>query len=221
MEEHHRKIAEIALSAGQRYSLALAGGYAVQAHGIGTRPSGDVDLFLDWQRRGEFADALAAVTGALKAAGLDVHIVARGETFARLLISGHTPGADPEKLEIAADWRSHEPVLLAIGPVLHADDAVANKMSALYGRALARDFLDVEAILVSGRYTRERLLELAAAADPGFEPPMFADALGALTQITDAAFAEYGTPADDVGALRHRFAAWRTELIKNQRSSPA
>jgi hypothetical protein len=57
------------------------------------------------------------------------------------------------------------PVLLEIGPVLHADDAVANKMAALYGRALARDFLDIDAILASGRYTRERLLELASSTD--------------------------------------------------------
>jgi predicted nucleotidyltransferase component of viral defense system len=32
--------------------------------------------------------------------------------------------------------------MLEIGPVLQSDDAVANKMAALYGRALARDFLD-------------------------------------------------------------------------------
>jgi len=37
----------------------------------------------------------------------------------------------------------------------------------LYAIALARDFLDVDAILASGRYSRERLLDLAAAADDG------------------------------------------------------
>ena len=42
---------------------------------------------------------------------------------------------------------------------------------------------------MSGRYTREQLLELAAEADHGFDRILFADALGALTQITDAAFA--------------------------------
>jgi hypothetical protein len=40
-----------------------------------------------------------------------------------------------------------------------------------------------------------------------FDRHMFADALGALTQITDAAFAEYGTPAQDIADLRDRFAA--------------
>jgi hypothetical protein len=110
-------------------------------------------------------------------------------------------------------WRAHDPVQLAIGPVLHADDAVANKVCALFGRALPRDFLDVNAVLLSGRYSREQLLELAAEADRGFDRLIFADALGALTQITDVAFAEYRTDPDTIADLRHRFAQWRHELI--------
>jgi hypothetical protein len=33
MEPRHERIAKIALTAGARYGLALAGGYAVQMHG--------------------------------------------------------------------------------------------------------------------------------------------------------------------------------------------
>jgi hypothetical protein len=55
MDPRHRQLAEIALqAAGSAYGLALAGGYAVRAHGMGDRPSGDVDLFTDWQRRADF-----------------------------------------------------------------------------------------------------------------------------------------------------------------------
>jgi hypothetical protein len=213
VEDHHRKIAKIALSAAGKYSLALAGGYAIQAHGIGSRLSGDVDLFVNWARREDFDDAVDAVTSALQAEGMEVTVVARDQTFARLLVTDPAADGEPDKLELAADWRAHDPVTLEIGPVLHADDAVANKMAALYGRALARDFLDIDAILASGRYSRDRLLELAAASDAGFDKRMFADALGALTQITDAAFAEYGISAEDITVLRHRFASWRTSLL--------
>jgi hypothetical protein len=66
-----------------------------------------------------------------------------------------------EKVELLAD----DPVQLDIGPVLHSDDAIANKACALFGRALPRDFLDVDVAITSGRYTREQLLDLAAAAD--------------------------------------------------------
>jgi hypothetical protein len=124
-----------------------------------------------------------------------------------------------EKLELSVDWRAHDPVQLDVGPVLHPDDAVANKVCALFGRALPRDFLDVDATLMSGRYTREQLLELAAAADGGLDPLIFADALGALTQITDAAFAEYGTDTNALTDMRHRFAEWRRLLIEKRPSS--
>ncbi len=97
--------------------------------------------------------------------------------------------------------------------MLHADDAVANKLCALFGRALPRDFLDVDAALMSGQYTRGRLLELAAKADHGFDWLLFADALGALTQITDAAFAEYHVRSSDFADMRHRFGEWRRDLM--------
>ena len=89
----------------------------------------------------------------------------------------------------------------------------------MFGRALPRDFLDVDAMLMSGRYTREQLLELAAAADRGFDPLIFADALGALTLITDAAFAEYGTDPRAIADMRRRFAEWRRQLIEKRVSS--
>jgi len=75
------------------------------------------------------------------------------ETFTRLILTDPADGAE-EKVELSVDWRAHDPVQLAIGPVLHADDAVANKVCALFGRALPRDFLDVDAAIMSGRYTR-------------------------------------------------------------------
>jgi hypothetical protein len=40
VEDHHRTIAKVALSAAGKYSLALAGGYAIQAHGIGSACTG-------------------------------------------------------------------------------------------------------------------------------------------------------------------------------------
>lgn len=140
-----------------------------------------------------------------------MNIAIRNETFARLLLTD-AEDVDPEKLELSADWRAHPPVQIEIGPVLHPDDAVANKMIALFGRAEARDFLDVDAAVTSGRYSRERLLELAASADAGFDRLMFAEALGSLAQRTDTDFDEYDVTADDLRAMRGRFADWRGHL---------
>jgi hypothetical protein len=156
MEPGHRRIAEIALAAAGGYGFALAGGYAVRAHGMGTRPSGDVDLFTDWHRRADFPAAVRVVVEALEKHGYAVATAASAETFVRLLVDAGD-GTGSEKVELSADWRAHPPVLLDIGPVLHPDDAVANKMGALYGRALPRDFLDIDAAITSGRYSRDRL----------------------------------------------------------------
>lgn len=212
MEPRHRAIAKIALSAAGEHGFALAGGYAIREHGMGQRPSGDVDLFTDWHQRADFPAAVAVVVTALTEEGYSVTTSASGDTFARLLVTSPGPEAAEDKLEMAADWRAHPPVLLDIGPVLHPDDAVANKMCALYGRALPRDFLDVEAAIISGRYTRERLLDLAANADSGFTPDLFADALGVLTQITDDAFHQYDIPSTSITALRQHFSEWRQKL---------
>lgn len=211
MEPRHERIAKLALGAGARFGLALAGGYAVSAHGMGNRPSGDVDLFTSWQHRDEFSELTAAVVAALDDAGYKASVVMSAATFARLTVTA--PDGTEDKVELSADWRAHEPVQLDIGPVLHADDAVANKVCALFGRALPRDFLDVDAAVTSGRYTHEHLLELAADADLGFDRLLFADALSALPQITDAAFAEYRTDPAMISGMRHRFAQWRQDLL--------
>jgi hypothetical protein len=214
VKDAHRKIAKIALDAGGRHGLALAGGYAVRVHGMGSRPSEDVDLFADWQRRAEFSAAVAAVVGALEAAGYRVTVGTRFETFARLFIApAEDPEAISEKLELSADWRGNPPVMLEIGPVLHPDDAVANKMCALFGRAQPRDFLDIDAVLASGRYSHDRLLELAANADAGFDQMMFAGALSALDEMVESDFAEYQTSAEQIAGMRERFASWRDELL--------
>lgn len=78
----------------------------------------------------------------------------------------------------------------------------------------------MDAALASGRYSREQLLELATASDGGFDPLLFAEALGALTQITDAAFAECRVPLDTIAKMRHRFADWRQPCQKVSSSEP-
>ncbi|GHJ18343.1 hypothetical protein TPA0908_63380 [Micromonospora sp. AKA38] len=57
MLSRHRRITEIALGAAGRFGFALAGGYAVSAHGMGNRMSGDVDLFTAWHSRDSFLQA--------------------------------------------------------------------------------------------------------------------------------------------------------------------
>ena len=47
MDDFHSRVVRVGLAALARYGFALAGGYAVQVHGLVERPSEDVDLFTD------------------------------------------------------------------------------------------------------------------------------------------------------------------------------
>lgn len=211
MNPFHERLIHVGLTAAGPHGFALAGGYAVQANGFLERFSEDVDLFTASPRRDEFDAAVAAVVDAYHADGLHVDIDTRFETFARLAVTDPTIGAE-SKVELAVDWRAHEPIQMAIGPVLHPDDAVANKMCALFGRAFARDFVDVDAAACSGRYSREDLLALAHDADGGFDRRMFGQALDQATALDDADFAAYGISGRQLDQMRARFADWRAEL---------
>ncbi|HZM79162.1 MAG TPA: nucleotidyl transferase AbiEii/AbiGii toxin family protein [Candidatus Limnocylindrales bacterium] len=206
----HQGLARIGLDAGQRYGFALAGGYAVQAAGFLKRPTKDIDLFTAWERRDEFDTAARAIIDAYLAAGLSVQAERRHDTFTRLTVSD---GVQTAKVELGVDLRRNEPVRTSIGPVLHPDDAAANKIRALYERAHASDFIDIDAALRSGRYDRSTLLQLGERSDITFDRSVFADAL-AQAQLLDADdFARYGLVGADLDSLRHRFALWRAELL--------
>lgn len=198
MDPFHERLARIGLGAVRRYGFCLAGGYAVQAHGFIERRSEDVDLFTTAD--GDLPAAVDALADALRREGLAVAIVRRSPTFARLDVTDPGNGANAP-IELGVDWRRFLPADLDIGPVLHADDAVANKVCALFGRGELRDYVDVDAIVGSGRYSVESLLALAADHDPGFDTAMFADALRAVRRFAPTAFATYGLSPDDAEAL--------------------
>jgi hypothetical protein len=201
-------------------ALLWLGAARSRVHGILDRPSEDVDLFTAWDRREEFATAVDAVAQAYQSHGFGVTVVQRFQTFARLEVTDPGQPDKPRKVELAANWRSQPPMMLEIGPVLHVDDVVAGKMSALFTRAEPRDFLDVDATVASGRYTHEDVCQLAEQADAGFDRRLFADMLGMLDRYTDRRFAAYGTTEDQIAGMRERFATWRAELLAGLNDQP-
>jgi len=218
VDAFHQGLARMGLDAAERYGFALAGGYAVQAAGFLKRPTEDIDLFTAWERRGDFDTGAQAIVDAYVAAGLTVQAERRHDSFTRLTVSD---GVRTATVELGVDSRAHKPVRKSIGPVLHPDDAVANKMRALYERAHACDFIDIDAVLRSGRYDRSTLLKLAERSDITFDRTVFADAL-AKTQLLDADdFAPYGVAGSDLDRLRDRFALWRAELLDTPRTDQA
>jgi Nucleotidyl transferase AbiEii toxin, Type IV TA system len=213
MDPFHEQLARVALDAAGSFGFALAGGYAVQAHGFLNRRSSDIDLFAQASAEFDFTQAVDVVIAAYLREGFQVETELRSASFARLDVRS---AADSAKVELGLDWRKNEPIRLAVGPVLHADDAVANKVCALFGRAEVRDYVDVDAILTSGRYTEDELLDLAADHDPGFDQSWFAEALAAIDRLPDSLFQPYGMRPEDTSALRERMRTWARRISSAQ-----
>ncbi|MFI1381832.1 nucleotidyl transferase AbiEii/AbiGii toxin family protein [Embleya sp. NPDC020886] len=208
MDPLHARLARVGLAVAASYGFVLAGGYAVQAHGFLDRISDDVDLFTDITDSTAFSEAVDRVAAAYRADGFTVDVALLGDVFARFAVIDETGRA--AKVEMGCDWRSNPPAHLDIGPVLHPDDAVANKVTTLFGRAAPRDYLDVDAALASGRYTPDRLLELAEEHDAGFDRPYFALALQAVDRWPDREYAVYGVNEEQIAHMRERLKEWAT-----------
>lgn len=137
--EVQRRVTRIALAGIAHAGFALAGSGAMREHGVIERPTEDVDLFTSTQDVEQFAAAVRQVVALLRRSGFDAEESRRASQFARL----HVRVTDETHVDIdlGVDWREQDPVILDVGPVLSLRDAVGNKVSALYSRGEARDYL--------------------------------------------------------------------------------
>ncbi|KRV47596.1 hypothetical protein AQ490_06810 [Wenjunlia vitaminophila] len=212
MDDLHLRLIRLGLETlSDDFGFALAGGYAVRAHGVLERSSDDVDLFMPIERRDEMPAATERLVTVLRDHGYGVEVVQRVEAYVRLVVTDPVSGRDT-KVELVAEFLQHPPVPSRWGPVLHRDDVAAGKVQALFSRAEARDFLDVHALLRAG-YTRQRLVELAAARDAGFDRSVLADMLAGVGRFSDRQFLVYGVDQPRIDAVRAEFADWRAELL--------
>ncbi len=115
MDPFHERLARVGLAALAEYGFALAGGYAVQAHGILDRPSEDIDLFTTLASEARFAEAVRVAAAAFAADGLSVEVLVENPGFARLLVIDASGGRS-SKVELGIDWRQYPPTTLDIGP---------------------------------------------------------------------------------------------------------
>jgi hypothetical protein len=211
-----RKVAAIALEAGQPWGFALAGAVALMEHGLIDRPTEDVDAFSPRDRAAK--DGAGAVEAALRAAGLAVERVDKTgglsdlfygleDDLAEWVIT--VPGSGEQCVLQLAHWRrGHAPVNMAIGPVLHIEDAIGGKAHACAARAQVRDFLDLAAILHQLPYTTAQVIAFAKRLDPDLTDEEFAEAGQRLDRMPDRAFSRFGLGPDDVAQLRQQFTDW-------------
>lgn len=208
-----RELTRVALDALNGRAFALAGSGAIREHGIVDRATQDIDLFTNNMDAAAFESAIDELIHHLRDTDHAVDEVRRTPQFAQLRIT--TAGRSVD-MDLAMDWREREPVILSVGPVLSLEDAVGSKVNALYTRAEARDYLDVDAIRAFGHFTDAQLMNAAAERDAGFDKAMFARQLDQVQRIRLERVARYGVDAAQFDAIKGRFAQWAAELRGQQ-----
>lgn len=208
--ELQRSVTRTALAGIAEAGFVLAGSGAIREHRILLRPTEDIDLFTTSEHLEHFAGAVEQVIADLREQDLTVEEIRRAAHFARLRVSA--PDGNQFDLDLGVDWREQEPVSSDVGPMLSLVDAVGNKVSALYSRGEARDYVDVDAIRRDGRFTDEELMDAAADRDPGFDVGMFARQLDAVRRLQPAQVARYGLGAEDLEGIKDRCLRWAAQL---------
>lgn len=185
----------------------LAGGYALQAHGYGTRESDDIDLFTNVMDAENFAAAVDQLVSAYDASGFSVEVARRAPLFARLVVDSAA------KVDLGVDHRQRPPVLSEVGAVLSEADSIGSKVGAVYSRLEPRDFIDVQSVLDSGRHTPATLLALADQREAlPLDRPMFAAQLRGGARLPDTGFSRYGATPDQIARIRRTATEWALEL---------
>lgn len=140
----------------------LAGGAALLAHGLTTRPTRDLDFFA--KQPGDVVRARDQLEEAVTAHGWAVERIRDATTFCRLVVHGPSDVL----IDLAIESPPSQPAVVSVvGPTFAPEELAGRKLLALFDRAEARDFTDV--YLLAERYGRDLLFAQAAALDAGLD----------------------------------------------------
>jgi hypothetical protein len=205
------QVAAIISSLPEAEGFALAGGGALIIRGEIHRGTRDLDFF---GLNAAAVDRLVPVVERrLVRAGYQVERTHTGPGFARLSVQGL---GDRTEVDLAADARlfpaEHGPngVLL-----LSSRELAVDKVLAVFGRAEARDFLDL--MNLESSFDMTQLFELASEKDRGFSPAVFAEMTERFERLGRNEFAtnEEGYRQITVAVVRWRTLAKRLAMERD------
>jgi predicted nucleotidyltransferase component of viral defense system len=183
----------------------LAGGAALLAQHLSTRPTEDLDFFTA-PERGHVPAARDALEDAARQRGWTAERIHDSDTFCRMVIRSLDAGV---LIDLAVNAPPDLPAsATTAGPTLAPEELAGHKLLALFDRAAARDFTDVYVLV--RRFGKDVMLARATQIDAGFDTKVLADMIATLSRFTDN---EIPVPEDSSAAeLRAFYAAWRSEL---------
>lgn len=192
------RIARLLSGLPEARDFALAGGAALIAHRVIDRLTNDLDFFATTSKAP--IQLLPTLEAALTDDGLAVERLRVSESFIRLQVSSDE---DSTLVDLAFDARMASPVSTELGVTLAVSELAADKTLALFGRAAARDFLDVDALVQQLGW--DELERLAKEKDTGFDRQVMVGMLRTFGAIDPG---DFDIDADSYQQLRARVAEW-------------
>jgi hypothetical protein len=147
---------------------------------------------------------------ALQAAGFEVRRVREGPGFVRLAVERDS---DTTEVDLAVDARRFPLEIDDDLPLLNATELAVDKVLAIFGRAEARDFVDLAAVV--DNFGLDALFKLAARKDPGFSIEVFAEMLGRFDRLRRDEFSIEGTA---YARLSEKVRGWRKMSMELDRT---
>ncbi|MGH3490133.1 MAG: nucleotidyl transferase AbiEii/AbiGii toxin family protein [Actinopolymorphaceae bacterium] len=198
-------VAQLFFQLTESRGFVVAGGAALIASGLVSRPTNDIDLFAVHNNSTSIQQAATSFEEAAHQQRWTTRRVVDQPEFVRLVVDD---GAETLAIDLGRDSPpAQPPQTTVLGPTLADHDLAARKTLALYGRAEGRDFADVYHL--ADKFGRDRLLEWAHNQDPGFNTTVFADMLTALNRLRDH---DIPIPPRQIQDLRSYFADWAASL---------
>jgi hypothetical protein len=199
-----QRLVKIFLSLEETNNFALAGGAALVWLGIVDRTTHDLDLFAPFTP--EIRPGVESFKDAITREGLGFEVVSSSPSFVRLVVTSEE--GEKVLVDSGQDSRLHEPQHTALGRMLSLPDLAADKLLALFGRAEARDYLDL--FFLAKHFPIDTIMAWAKEKDPGLDFYVLAVMIGKLERH---ARREFETDDATLAAVITFFQEFRAHLI--------
>jgi predicted nucleotidyltransferase component of viral defense system len=206
LSEFQIQVARMFFSLPESDGFLLAGGSALLAGGLTSRPTQDLDFFGE-KDRVSVRDVCEQFLEEAEKRAWKCDVLQSGDLFVRLYVKGQ----DEVLVDIAIDAAAQfPPVVSILGPTFSHEELAGRKLLALFDRAEARDFSDV--YVLAEHFGKELLLLRAAAIEISFDKAVLAEMMRSLVRFSDSEI-----PIDEalVQSVRLFFEEWAKELHPN------